>query len=109
MTKLTAAARAAWAKQLVADSAPVSSRDPRDLMSNWERDTYLGFNAVQLRIPLRDPLEARHHLALVEQAFRELRLRLEQAPAGDRSDLLTIQATVRTLTKKLNAVKTPTR
>jgi len=102
-------ARAAWAKKLAADTAPGNGRDPRDTLSGWDRETFFGGASVQLRIPLRDPAEARRHLALVEQAVHDLRHHLEQVTQTDRSALLTIHGTIRTLNQKLNAYKTPRR
>ena len=103
------AERAAWAKKLAKESAPKGERDARDTLSGWDRDMFFGGKAVQLRIPLLDPVMVRTHLAMVEAAVRDLRLHLEQVKETDRSALLTVHGAVRTLNQKLNAYKTPRR
>lgn len=64
-------ARAAWPKNLAEDSLG-DTRDPRDVLGTWERQNFFGRKAVQLRIPLRDPVEALNHLGLIEEAFHTL-------------------------------------
>lgn len=95
------AQRAAWAKELVQER--IDGRDPRQTLNNWERDTFFAFDSVQLRIPLRDPVEVRQHVDFILGAFQQLALRLEQLPEGDRTDLLTVQSVVKALNQKLNA------
>ena len=97
--------RALWAKKIVEDSAGSSDRDPRDVLTAWDREFMLGYNSVQLRIPLRDPVELRRHLELVEAAVRELRYTLGLRIQSDRVDLMTAQGVFRSLTKKLNAMR----
>ena len=100
-------ARTAWARRFVADST--GENDPRDVLSGWERETFFGSNSVQLRIPLRDPVEVRRHLTLIEDTVHALRLRIEQTPGDDRTDLLTVRGVVKVLNHKLNAFRAPRR
>jgi hypothetical protein len=100
--------RAAWARDLVAKSAPKNKEsDPRDTLSPFERDI-VGGNSVVLKIPLRDPVELRRHLAMAEETMRELRLRLEQS-AKDRSHLFMARAVIRSLHLKINPYRRPAR
>lgn len=104
-----AIARAMFAKQLVADSAGLDERDPRDVLSSWDRDSFFGGKTVQLRIPLRDPVEVRRHLAIAEAAIHELRCKLDAQRNTDRQDLLMVVGVVRALNQKLNAYRSPRR
>ena len=94
------AARAAWAKKLVQDTD--DGRDPRDVLSGWERENFFAWDSVQLRLPLRDPVEARRYIDLILGTFQELSFKLERTPEGDRMDLLTIHSVVKALNQKLN-------
>lgn len=97
------AARAAWAKELVRST--LDERDPRDTLGSWERDVFFEFDRVQLRIPLRDPVQVRNHIGLILGALQELAFKLEQTPQGDRMDLLTVHSVVKALNQKLNAYR----
>ena len=79
--------------------------DPRDVLTEWERDL-VGPTSIDLRIPLRDPMMLRRHLALAEETFRAIRLRMERR-GMDRSDLLMARLALRILHKKLNAYRAP--
>lgn len=93
--------RAAFAKDLVAKSDTA----PGDTLSEFDR-AIVGSDSVIIRIPLRDPMEVRRHLSMIEETARQLRLRLERN-ATDRSHLFMVRGVIRALHKKLNAYRTP--
>jgi hypothetical protein len=95
-----AALRAEFAKKIVADSA---DEYDGDVLTPFDRDI-VGASSVQLRIPLKDPVALRTHLALIEETARALRLRLEQS-AKDRSHLFTARGVIRQLNKRINAYR----
>ena len=99
------AARAAFARKLVEDSLGPAGKDPRDVLQPWDRENFLGADSVQLRIPLRDPVEVRQHLRLVEAAVRAVLVSLDPMTMGDRSALLLVQTAIKGLSKKINAYR----
>lgn len=99
-------ARRDAAKQIAMDSLPKhEDRDPRDVLTDFDRDI-VGAKSVTLRLPLRDPVEVRRHLALIEETARALRLRMQER-GTDRSHLFTARGVMRQLHQKLNAYRTP--
>ena len=81
--------------------------DPRDVLSAFDR-TIVGGNSVVIKLPLRDPVEVKRHLALIEETCRELRLRMEHK-STDRGHLFMVRGVMRMLHQKLNAYRTPRR
>jgi hypothetical protein len=82
-----------------------SDPDPRDVLSPWERGAF-GAKSVQLRLPLRDPVEVRNHLKLIAKAVEDLRFKLDHT-RGDRLDLKTVEGQVKELNRHLNAYRRP--
>lgn len=81
--------------------------DPRDVLSAFDR-TIVGGASVIVKLPLRDPVEVKRHLAIIEETCRELRLRMEHK-STDRSHLFMVRGVMRVLHQKLNAYRTPRR
>lgn len=101
-----AVARAQAAKEIARDSLPRNEeRDPRDTLADFDQ-MIVGGKSVIIKLPLRDPVEVRRHLAMIEETVRGLRLRM-QDKATDRSHLFTARGVLRQLHQKLNAYRTP--
>lgn len=83
------------------------SRRPGDVLSAFDRDI-VGTDSVRLNLPLRDPVECRRHLALLEDTVHRLRMLLEERKP-DRSLLFMVRGELRQLNKKLNAYRTSRR
>ena len=83
------------------------SRGSGDVLSAFDRDI-VGTDSVRLNLPLRDPVECRRHLALLEDTVHRLRLLLEERKP-DRSLLFMVRGELRQLNKKLNAYRTSRR
>jgi hypothetical protein len=83
-------------------------RDPRDVLSGWERDSAFGAKSVQLRIPLRDPVEVRNHLKLLAKAVDDLRFKLDRT-RGDQLDLKMVEGQFKALNHHINAYRHPRR
>lgn len=99
-------ARQVFARNLVDSSKPKNpDADPRDVLTPFSRDL-VGVKNVMLNIPLRDPVEVRRYLALLEETCRELRLRLVQH-GTDQSHLFMVRGVMRQLNKKMNAYRKP--
>lgn len=108
MSDMTPEERAAFGKKLAHDNL-LNKQNPNDVLPAWTRDNFFGAAAVQMRLPLRDPVEVRRHLAIVEQSIHDLRVHLDQVNVNDRSALLTVHGSIRTLNQRLNAYKNPRR
>lgn len=80
-------------------------QDPRDVLTRWERD-FFGAASVQLRIPLRDPVEVQTHLKLTIETLMSLQRHLQHSPS-DRHALKTVEGDVKALNRKLNAYRRP--
>lgn len=101
------AARAVAAKAIA--NAAGGRIEPRDPLTPYERDMYLAWDSVQLRVPLRNRAEVKIHLEMIEEAARSMRDDLEKRPRTERSDLMHVQMTLRGLNRKLNAYRTSRR
>jgi hypothetical protein len=102
-------ARQQFARELAKSSMGGGDEDgpAADMLSAFDR-SIVGGNSVIIKLPLRDPVEVRRYLGLIEETCRELRLRMEQR-STDRSHLFMVRGVLRVLHKKLNAYKTPRR
>lgn len=102
------AARQAFAKELarvvMKDNDMV---DARDVLTPFDR-MVVGGASVIVKLPLRDPVEVKRHLAIIEETCRELRLRMEHK-STDRGHLFMVRGVMRMLHQKLNAYRTPRR
>ena len=94
-------------KQIAEESRGRPDMDPRDVLSPFDRDV-IGTDAVRLNLPLRDPVECRRHLALLEDTVHRLRMLLEERKP-DRSLLFMVRGEMRQLNRKLNAYRTSRR
>ena len=74
-----------------------------DVLSEFDRNI-VGGDSVRLSLPLRDPVECRRHLALIEDAAHRLRMLLEER-RPDRSLLFMVRGELRQLNRKLNAYR----
>lgn len=99
--------RARAAAEIARESAPPKDdlRDPRDVLTDFDRDI-VGAKSVTIKLPLRDPVEVRRHLAIMEETCRALRLRLQER-STDRGHLFMVRSVLRGLHQKLNAYRTP--
>lgn len=93
---------ASLGKQIAAESLGSG-----DVLSPFDRDV-IGADAVRLNLPLRDPVECRRHLALLEDTAHRLRMLLEERKP-DRSLLFMVRGELRQLNRKLNAYRTSRR
>lgn len=100
-------ARQQFAKELARTVMKDGVDDARDVLSAFDR-TIVGGNSVVIKLPLRDPVEVKRHLALIEETCRELRLRMEHK-STDRSHLFMVRGVMRLLHQRLNAYRTPRR
>lgn len=89
---------AALGKQIAAESLGSG-----DVLSEFDRNI-VGGDSVRLNLPLRDPVECRRHLALLEDTVHRLRMLLEER-RPDRSLLFMVRGELRSLNKKLNAYR----
>lgn len=80
------------------------SETPGDPLSEFDR-SIVGGDSVRLNLPLRDPVECRRHLALIEDVAHRLRMQLEDR-RPDRSLLFMVRGELRMLNRKLNAYRT---
>lgn len=94
-------------RQIAAESRGSPNMDPRDVLNAFDR-SIVGENSVRLTLPLRDPVECRRHLALIEETAHRLRLLLEER-RPDRSLLFMVRGELRQLNRKLNAYRTTRR
>lgn len=78
--------------------------DIRDVLAPSDR-AIVGTDAVRLNLPLRDPVECRRHLAMIEDVAHRLQRLLDQNKP-DRSLLFSVRGELRSLNKKLNAYRT---
>lgn len=105
---LDGAERQKWARDMVRASRPKDDlADPRDVLGEFDRKI-VGAASVTIKLPLRDPVEVRRHLEMIEEACRVLRLQLEQH-AKDRTHLFTVRGVMRLLHQRINAYRTPRR
>jgi hypothetical protein len=82
--------------------------DASDVLGDWERDLASGgAKSVDVRIPLKDPMMLRRHLAMIEETCHQIRVRMERGGSKDRSDLIMARGVLRLLHKKLNAYRAP--
>ena len=88
----------ALGKQIAAESLGSG-----DVLSEFDRNI-VGGESVRLNLPLRDPVECRRHLALLEDTAHRLRMLLEER-RPDRSLLFMVRGELRSLNKKLNAYR----
>lgn len=95
------------AQQIAREAMGNNDRDVRDVLSQFDRDI-IGPDSVMLRLPLRDPVEVRRHLAMIEDVAHRLRMQLEER-RPDRSLLFMVRGEWRKLHQKLNAYRTPRR
>jgi hypothetical protein len=100
-------ARQRFAKDLARTVMKDNVDDARDVLSAFDR-TIVGGNSVVVKLPLRDPVEVKRHLAIIEETCRELRLRMEHK-STDRGHLFMVRGVMRLLHQKLNAYRTPRR
>lgn len=96
---------AAAGKIIALQSRGREEADARDVLGAWERETFFQWDSVQLRVPLRDPVELRRHLEIMSDVIHDLLYKLEKSPQGDRMDLLTAHSVLKTLNQKLNAYR----
>jgi hypothetical protein len=94
-------------KQIAEESRGSPDMDPRDVLTAFDR-SIVGSDSVRLNLPLRDPVECRRHLALIEDTVHRLRLLLEER-RPDRSLLFMVRGELRQLNRKLNAYRTTRR
>ena len=94
-------------RQIAKESRGSPDMDPRDVLNAFDR-SIVGADAVRLTLPLRDPVECRRHLALLEDTAHRLRLLLEERKP-DRSLLFMVRGELRQLNRKLNAYRTSRR
>lgn len=100
-------ARQQFAKELARVVMQDTDADLRDVLTPFARDI-VGGASVIVKLPLRDPVEVKRHLALIEETCRELRLRMEHK-STDRGHLFMVRGVMRMLHQKLNAYRTPRR
>ena len=97
------AARAAWARKNVLDSAGPEPLDERDALA---RDV-LGPAAVRLNIPLRSVTELRRHVRMIIGEMEAIAASLDRGGEKDQTMLFGAGGRIRALSKKLNAYRTP--
>lgn len=90
-------------RQIAADAMRDTDRDPRDVLNEFDR-SIVGTDSVRLLLPLRDPVECRRHLALIEDTVHRLRMLLEER-RPDRSLLFMVRGEMRRLNQKVNAYR----
>lgn len=95
------------ARENVRSSAPKDEDvDPREVLSTWSREMRVLVRNARINIPLRDPIEVRRHLALIEDVIHNLRVQLVQR-GSDESLLILARGTLRTLNQRINAYRKP--
>lgn len=92
-------------RRIAAEAMEGSERDPRDVLSEFDRNI-VGAMSVVIKVPLRDPVEVRRHLAILEDGLHQLRFVLE-GRNPDRSLLWAVRGGIRQLNKKINAYRAP--
>ena len=102
-----AATRAAIAKKIVQESKGNNDKDPRDVLSDFNRNI-LGASSATLRIPLRDPVELDRHLDMIIGNLQTMRAAMQRM-GNNRSALFLARSTVHALNQKINEYKTPRR
>jgi len=83
----------------------VQDDDPRDVLTGFDRKV-MGASSVTIKLPLRDPVEVRRHIAMMEEACRVLRLQLERT-MPDRTHLFAVRGMMRLLNQRMNAFRKP--
>lgn len=79
------------------------SRGGLDTLGQFDR-AIVGAKNVRLNLPLRDPVEVKRHLSMIEDTVHRLRLLLEERKP-DRSLLFMVRGELRQLNQKLNAYR----
>ena len=96
------AVRAASVRAAAAKIAAESGLDdPMSIKSTMDRDI-IGGSSVQVRLPLRDPAQVKHHLQLLIVVATECVALIDRNAMRDRSVLMDVRTRLRWAGKKIN-------
>jgi hypothetical protein len=89
-------------REIARDAMRDTAHDPRHSLVDFDIETFGLDHRVRLLFPLRDRIEARHHLAILARAVASLTARENSWKGSEREFLLLVKAVLKDANASIN-------